>query len=437
HNFRSPTDARTAALLKMPTPADRGTFHYDEVLPKMAAAGENCAEVWMASWFAEIEWVARWKNYSGLGKYNLSNAWKLDSVIDSAQRNNILVHLVIDNHGKLSSWVDAEWKDSPYNIANGGFLNNPLEFWSDQRARKAHKNKLRYIVARWGYSPTVMGWELVSELDLTGVTWNNHKIPEVRSWHQEMATYLDKIDPNRHLITTHYSGDYTTIDSVMARQAFMDYVVGDAYRKPDKDDIVSLVIESAYNAVAYKKPYFVTEYGGTPWGNSVPELRADLHAGIWATYMTHTAGTPFFWWFDLIDRKNWYSEFASLAAFHQGEDRIGKKYVSLDSSRFKCTEVGIRGLGIGNDKEGLAWVYSSSLLSGFEEVPTKVVPPSRLTILRMKEGTYDVEFWDTHTGKKIGSGTFTVVKNNLLIDLPTFNGDIALKFKKAAGNDPI
>src|SRR5262249_28232131 len=141
-----------------------------DFFPKMHNNGENMAEVWMASWWVGIEWTTKWRNYYGAGRYSLQNAWKLDRLLDMARENGLNIHLVLDNHGKFSEWFDWEWYLNPYNsfCDAGGPVGTAAEFFTDERARQMHKNKLRYIAARWGADPAVMGWELVSEFDLVG-----------------------------------------------------------------------------------------------------------------------------------------------------------------------------------------------------------------------------------------------------------------------------
>jgi len=61
-------------------------------------------------------------------------------------------------------------------------------------------------VARWGYSTTLMVYELWNEVDLTQnyTYW----IPEVAAWHNTMKQYLNSLDPN-HMVTTSFSSIYS------------------------------------------------------------------------------------------------------------------------------------------------------------------------------------------------------------------------------------
>ncbi len=37
--------------------------------------------------------------------------------------------------------------------------------FTDPQARKYQQRIFRYIVARWGYSPNILSWELFNEID--------------------------------------------------------------------------------------------------------------------------------------------------------------------------------------------------------------------------------------------------------------------------------
>jgi hypothetical protein len=61
--------------------------------------------------------------------------------------------------------------------------------------------KYRYIVARWGWSPAVVAWELFNEVHWTDAMRNGHEA-EVGRWHSDMATFIRLVDVYGHLITT-------------------------------------------------------------------------------------------------------------------------------------------------------------------------------------------------------------------------------------------
>ena len=68
-------------------------------------------------------------------------------------------------------------------------------------------NRLRYIVARWGYSPAIGMWEFFNEIDNIQFRDAKNPIPaeEIVAWHARMARYLKSIDPYGHPVTTSIS----------------------------------------------------------------------------------------------------------------------------------------------------------------------------------------------------------------------------------------
>ncbi len=441
HNVHAPADAspRAEALQRAigaePLP-DRGTFSYDELFAKMAANGENLAEVWMSAWWLGLEWNRDWRGYNGIGRYNLENAWRLDRLLALAEKHGLYLHLVVDNHGKCSTWCDPEWEDNPFNERNGGFLASPEDYFRSPLAREWHKKKLRYLVARWGYSTRVAGLELWSEIDLVGDSYDFYKKPEAVAlkvqWHAEMSDYLAQLDPWNHLVTTHYSTDYRRIQPALLAVPGLRYATCDAYKLEDDGPILPIILNTAKTFRKLGKPGFVTEYGGKPVGDqSIPGLRADLHAGLWATYMTHTAGTPLLWWFQFIDSAGLYGEFRALAAYHRGEDRRGKGLEARDAT-FPVGHPDLDALCLQNAETAYAWVYSRSAMFRLPE-PDKapVFKGITLRLFGFQEGHYAVEAWDTAKGEAVATVRVHTSAGQLTIALPEFRTDCALKIKPA------
>ena len=467
HNVHSPSDdtpraVRMQGRIKAEVLPDHGTFSYDRLFKKMAENGENFAEVWMCSWWLGIEWIAGWKHYNGLTRYNLHNAWKLDHLLDLAGKHDLYLQLVVENHGKASTWCDPEWEDNPYNQINGGFLRSPQEFFSNPIAKEIYRKKLRYIIARWGYASRVFGFVLWSEVDLVGDSYAFHSddvtaAPKVQ-WHREMSAYLDKIDYWDHPVTTHVCTDYRRIKSSLVFIPGIDYITCDAYKLSTSTRLIDLIRRTAdrprYLAQALaqqgdrnarRKPILITEYGGSPFHATIAGLRADLHAGLWASYMTHSGGTPLLWWFQFIDADDLYWNFKALAAFHKGEDRRGEPDLFLcsdDSGRRSQVGLGVEeGATLTNREElgflclrnmrmAYVWVYSKPAM---ESMPRKgrehVYKNIRLVLKAMSAGTYRIEVWDCYKGIRVAAFERPAEGGRIEIPIPEFRNDVALKIK--------
>jgi hypothetical protein len=321
-NIHAPFDTRCAQMLGTPVLPNRGTYAYDYYLEKMGRNRMNAMIMWMSNWWLSIEWTDRWKGFGGLVDYNLGNAWRLDHVLDAAAKNGVYINLVLDNHGKYSGYVDSEWPTNPYNSANGGPCETPEAFFTSDEAFNIYAKRLRYIIARWGHHPNLLGLEIVSELNLVGTTKKFEMDPSHVAWVQGVGAYLDAIDAYHRPITIQYSNNWRTMDGKVAQLPEVDYIVGDAYKK--SGSIAPLMIRTAAANTQYGKPTFSAEFGGSWIGTTPSRLHADLHCGLWTNAMTQSAGAPFFWWFDFVDRYNLYPEFGVLRDFMEDEKRIGK-----------------------------------------------------------------------------------------------------------------
>jgi len=440
HNFRSPNDPRCSFVLGWPLSPDEGTYTYDRILERMASSGETFVEIWMASWWVDIEWLREWKGYGGLGRYNLANAWRLDYLLRRARDLGLRVQLVIDNHGKYSTWCDAEWQYSPFNLRNagsGGFLPRPEDFFTNDEAKRLYRQKTRYILARWGWDPTILGFEIISELDLIG---SRHGFAGRRPgsdsddaplrtdhlWHREMIAYFRTMDP-AHLFTTHYSGNYATVDPVMARMKEIDYVVGDGYRGDDAP-FAHLAVATGQNHSRFGKPFMITEYGGNWNGTSEAGLEADLHSGLWGSYMTPAAGSPLLWWFDFVDRRDLYWHYRALANFARGEDRRDPELRGRSLAVERAPQE-VQALAYMSRSRGYAWVYAVEPMSRYPSEPV-AVEGVRVRIDDVEDGTWSVELWDTVRGEPIRSELLAASGGVLVVELPRFGNDIAMKLRR-------
>jgi len=438
HNVRSPFDERwwATVLEKEKLPPDRGTYAYDEILRKMHENGENFAEIWMASWWLAIEWASDWRGYRGLTDYNLANASKLDYMLELAEKYDIYYHLVLDNHGKASTWCDPEWINNPYNADNGGPAYDTEDYFANQQARDIYKKTLRYVVARWAYSPRIMGIELWSELDLTGAGFRFRNNPIKADWHREIAQELRNLDSFKHLVTTHYSTDWHRIDPKVVSLPQIDYVVVDAYRS--KNSIVQLIDQTYARAGQYGKPCFVTEYGGSPWATSeaqvVALLKADLQAGLWATYMTPSAATPLLWWFEFIDHKDQYFRYKALANYAKGEDRRNQGLYQHDEAGVVVAGNPFDRLRLDtkvltNGQRAYVWVYDRIAMESWPREGSARTFNGASLSLAMGFGDYTYEVWNTVTGKVVKKGDASVTGRTISIPLPPFTIDCAVKVK--------
>ncbi len=290
-----------------------GTFSYDQWLPPLHAAGGNWIRVWMGPpGNCPLEWPdadTSDGHETGLGVYNLASAWKLDAILDAADKNGVSVMVCLGTFGELTEggfFHEGQWPRNPYNAANGGPCAKSSDMWTNATARKFYRQRLRYLAARYGCRTNLQSWEF----------WNEVNAPA--SWVGEMAHYLKATaDPYKHLITTSYG------DEAVWRVPEIDFTQTHLYGTGDIPDHAPPVHNDARKLTALGKPHLMAEFGidyRAPDAKYAPEgLGVNLHNGIWAAALSGNAGSAMLWWWDnYVEPKHLYPRFQGLSRFMAG-----------------------------------------------------------------------------------------------------------------------
>ena len=228
-------------------------------------------------------------------------ARKWDEIIASADRHHVWVQIALQHHGQYSLQVNPNWNENPWNVANGGFLQTPDAFFTDARARELTKRKLRYLVARTGYSPHIMAWELWNEVQFSAAG-QDKKWDDVAAWHREMTDFLRAQDIYDHLVTT-------SSDAPPEVYAPVDYYQFHAY----PFDLIPVLSAQHFAGARWPvKPEFVGEFGPDNTKDRPDEWT--MHSGLWAGLMSDAAGAAQYWEGDRIERDNYYFHFAAASA---------------------------------------------------------------------------------------------------------------------------
>ncbi|HVW94471.1 MAG TPA: DUF5060 domain-containing protein [Mucilaginibacter sp.] len=276
---------------------------YDYLLPTLAKNGANFFRTWMCYWNLPLEWqkVHSTKRYSNTTNYFNPGAIKrMDDLVHLTDSLGLYFMLTMDWHGHLME--GGGWKDSPYNVVNGGPARTPTEFFTLRSARDKYKNKLRYIVARWGYSTSIAAFEFFNEIDNAAFNGaDSILIPHaaITQWHDEMSRYLKDIDPYKHLVTTSVSHrDIMGMNSI----AYIDFNQKHIYKHTEK-------IPAIYPDYiqTFGKPYVVGEFGYR-WEDDDPKYGEgfdyDYKRGLWYGLFSPTPILPMTWWWELFDTRH-------------------------------------------------------------------------------------------------------------------------------------
>lgn len=284
--------------------------NYRNWLNKLDENGGNFIRIWHAHWGLGIEWKNGWQNFEGLRKYKETNLFYQDWLYDFCAEKGIYVMLALQHHGQVSSNVNPNWNDNPYNVANGGTCQNTWNFFTDSTARAHTRNRLRYLVARHGYSRALQSWELFNEVNWTD-DFHTH-IQKVRDWHAEMGAYLKEIDPYQHSVSTSYAE--SDQDPEVWNNPDYDFTQTHFYINSQNLERALVGVVREY-LTDFGKPTLTGEFG---LGGNASLANADpdgihLHNALWATLFGGGMGTGMTWWWDsYIHPRDLYYHFAPV-----------------------------------------------------------------------------------------------------------------------------
>ena len=296
---------------------------------KMAANQANFIRFWQCAWGLGIEW--RGAPYEGLKKYRQDNAFYTDKLLDECNAKDIYMMLCINHHGMVSSSVNPNWPDNPYNAANGGPCVNTWDYFTNATAKNLHKNRLRYIIARWGYSRNIMSWELFNEVEWTD-NFSTYKT-QIKDWHKEMAGYIQTKDPFDHLITTSFAHDNN--DAATWNLPEIDFTQTHYYNGSPNVEAVLVGGVRSY-ITQFAKPTLTGEFGIESGNISLTTIDPNgiyFHNSLWATLLSGGMGAGASWWWDnFIDPRNLYTHYKGAAALAAKIPFVGGNFKTTNAT---------------------------------------------------------------------------------------------------------
>ena len=267
---------------------------YEQVFAELASVGGNYARVWLRelNWDPELYDPATSTNSLGNYARYQNRLFDFDRLLAAARQHGIYLHLsLLDGFRLWSVGDNPNWPAFPYKV--GLNLKTPVDFFTDPRARHLFQNRLRYVVARWGYSPNIASYELINEGDFTdaGQTFlqnygrNGPDFPPLRAWTIEMARYLKAHDP-RHLQALAY-GPENAEEFVQNYPRLFDFTVSHDYsgsfHAQDQHSFRALSLTHELG-----KPYQLQEYDFSPYIGAPGEVK--FHVTPWATAFNGSFG---------------------------------------------------------------------------------------------------------------------------------------------------
>lgn len=254
-----------------------------------------------------------WENLNNYHQ-GMPRAWELDRMFDLCESRNMKIFFCMEFHPEFGNWSDeAEWDFNPYNVEILG-LDHPDHFLTNAEAKKKYKAKLRYFLARWGYSTSLGVFELLSEMDgwrYQGggdfVDNDNAQLLQA-SWHGEMLQYVKLMACYRPMLTSSCYGALSAhqLTYPIFDEQFLDITTFHAYEYERNANIMRY---DEFNKQGTQrgtltrwpsKPTVFDEIGISDNEADPDDVEScsdvTYHNALWASSMMGGIGTGFYWW---------------------------------------------------------------------------------------------------------------------------------------------
>jgi hypothetical protein len=416
----------------------RGTFDYEAWFPAYAKVGCNYARLWLSPHWTTfaLERTGRAAEGLGMGQFDLANAWRIDRVLELAESNGLYLMLCIDSFNILrAQGAYPEWDRSPHNAVNGGPLKRPGDFWTDPTMGRLYRDKLRYLVARYGAYTHLFSWEFWNEVDII----TDYQTDPVRNWHTQMAQVLRNLDPYKHLITTSFAR--TPGDSAIDKLPELDYVQTHNYNSPD---IALTLAREQQRKTAYGKPHYVGEVGadsGGPRAETDPD-GLQVHDPLWVTIATGGSGAAQSWWWDnYIHPRNLYHLYMPVTRFiadidwpAEGMQPITPQIEWPVSTVPQPGAPPLVAWGIAGKSTVVVWIRLEGrtwkrVCALKENIPS--AGASVLVLPGLPVGQCQAEVWDTWSGTILEKQKISIPSSGQArVNLPPIERDLAVKLRR-------
>lgn len=362
-------------------------FNYNYMLTKLAANGGNFFRTWMIYWNLPIDWKtvsnnSRYRNTTS--PYNESGMKRMDQLVELCDSLGIHMMLALESH---VGFMGEGWKMSSYNVANGGPAKTPYEFFTLPEAKQQYKNKLRLMIARYGYSPSIGAWEFFNEIDnaMYNVKPEDQLPPSIiTAWHDEMSTFLKNSDPYKHIVTTSVS--HRDIEGM---NDLKNIDLNQRHIYKNTAGIPGTIREYTKK---HSKPYVIGESGyewdwSKNFNDFAAEMDGDFKRALWYGLFSPTPILPMSWWWEFFENRGMMSYFKKVSEISHSMFEAGKgKFESFD---VKALQEGVQAYGVRCGKKNFLYLYNST--------PTE--ESISLTEIKMSKNKGNMTLFNTETGK--------------------------------------
>lgn len=283
---------------------------YHQGLDAIADNGGNYVRTIMYPSGTDIEWEEA-GNYTD----RLHMAQELDKILEHAEDRGLYIHWDMQTHFSFQQSEFAYWRTWCWDSQSSGknFCYRDLtnsnfapDFFTHAESKAYYKERLRYILARWGYSTHVAVWELFCEINNVGTMeadnsayYNaNDNFLVYQNWQIEMANFIKtQYYGKTHVLTTNFTGYKHNEDNTFKNENF-DVMTSNLYDFGEPDfgrhwynTLTGRVLdENKLEAYTFqnRKPYIMSE--SDPIQVVCDPFRVEMKRAMWQSLFSGAAG---------------------------------------------------------------------------------------------------------------------------------------------------
>ncbi|HKG08742.1 MAG TPA: DUF5060 domain-containing protein [Pedobacter sp.] len=356
---------------------EKEQYNYEYMLPSLVKHGGNYFRTWICSWNLPLDWKSgiNSRRYSNSDEYfNPDAIKKMDRLISLSDSLGIYMMLTLG--------------EGTHDARHGRYSVSTPQFFVDAQAKAQYRNRLRFIVARWGYSASVGAWEFFNEIDNVQFRNAANPIPaaDIVQWHGEMSTYLKQLDPYRHLITTSISHrDLEGLNSLKN----IDFNQKHIYK--NNRALPANILKYSND---FRKPYVIGEYGYEyDWSKNfnlfAEEMDSDFKRGMWYGLFSPTPILPLSWWWEFFDDRGTDRYIARISAISDQMLAAGKGSFDIVKAKSTLPEVEVYSVKCGAST--FVYVYNPKKESKKPviELNWSAAVPKSLKVFDCESGKYN------------------------------------------------
>jgi len=330
-------------------------------------------------------------------------------------------------------WQFRNWEAYPYSAAMGGPCPTTRAWLTEQSCIDAHKARWRFIIERWGGSDAIFAWDIMNEIEL----WWEAPVDAIDAYITEMATYIRDLEMTlygtTHLLTA--SSAVGVPEGLLGRQIYnhpaLDFAnthlymgdIGDPQNTIGAAPIMAGGVVLSRAAIRDNRPYFDSESG--PINDWIVDPAFDKtyhHHMSWAHLAAGGAGSGMRW--------PYTNPHYLLPELRDNLLGLARFAATIDWGRFNAVNVQNKILGsrrelidfaISDGSTAVVWLLLDTRLD-----ETVSFADTSLTIRDVvNPGTYQVEYWDTYSGRVLLTEPLTIAGESVTLILPSVAAPLA------------